>query len=278
MNVLVSIIIPCYNQAQYLAETLDSVLAQTYPHWECIIVNDGSPDHTEEVAQKYCKQDARFAYYYKDNSGVSDTRNYGIKKSKGKYVLPLDADDIIAPTYLEKTTQCLYQNPQAKLVYTLVNFFGEKECLFDLPAYDYNSLISQNLIVCTCLFKKEDYDKTIGYNSNMIHGLEDWDFLISLLGPEDIVLRIDEVLFYYRIKSVSRSTGLDPKYRETRMQIVANHPDVYENQIDNFLEYLDYGVDYKQKYLQIRSSHAYRLGKLLLKPFSWIRRILGKRK
>ena len=57
-NVLVSVIVPCYNQAQYLAETLDSVLAQTYPYWECIIVNDGSLDNTEEIAQKYCAKDS----------------------------------------------------------------------------------------------------------------------------------------------------------------------------------------------------------------------------
>ena len=67
MNPLVSIIVPCYNQAQYLPETLDSVLAQTYPYWECIIVNDGSPDNTEEIAKHYCEKDNRFKYLFKEN-------------------------------------------------------------------------------------------------------------------------------------------------------------------------------------------------------------------
>ena len=72
-NKKVSIIIPCYKQAQFLIETLESVLSQTYPHWECIIVNDGSPDNTEEIAQRYCELDNRFIYLAKTNSGLADT-------------------------------------------------------------------------------------------------------------------------------------------------------------------------------------------------------------
>ena len=77
-NPLVSIIVPCYNQAQYLPETLDSVLAQTYPYWECIIVNDGSPDNTEEIAKHYCEKDSRFKYVYKENGGLSSARNVSL--------------------------------------------------------------------------------------------------------------------------------------------------------------------------------------------------------
>ena len=62
---LVSVIVPCYNYAQFLGEALDSVIAQTYANWECIIINDGSPDNTEEVALKYCEKDTRFKYFYK---------------------------------------------------------------------------------------------------------------------------------------------------------------------------------------------------------------------
>ena len=86
MSFLVSIIVPCYNQAQYLPETLQSVLDQTYTNWECIIVNDGSPDATEAVAQEWCEKDHRFIYLKKENGGLSSARNAGLKIAKGDYI------------------------------------------------------------------------------------------------------------------------------------------------------------------------------------------------
>lgn len=98
---LISVIVPCYNQAQFLDECLQSVLEQTYQNWECIIVNDGSPDNTEEVALEWTKKDVRFIYLKKDNGGLSSARNAGIEKAKGEWILPLDCDDKIGNQYLE---------------------------------------------------------------------------------------------------------------------------------------------------------------------------------
>lgn len=92
---LISVIVPCYNQAQYLDECLQSVLDQTYTDWECIIVNDGSPDHTEEIAKKWVEKDTRFIYLSKENGGLSDARNYGLKQARGAYVWFIDGDDYI---------------------------------------------------------------------------------------------------------------------------------------------------------------------------------------
>ena len=86
MNPKVSVIVPCYNQAQFLAETLDSVLAQTHENWECIIVNDGSTDNTETVAMDYCDRDKRFVYLKKENGGLSSARNAGLDIAQGDYV------------------------------------------------------------------------------------------------------------------------------------------------------------------------------------------------
>lgn len=74
----VSIIVPCYKQAEFLPETLDSVLSQTYSNWECIIVNDGSPDNTEEIAKIYQSKDTRIKYLFKNNEGIAIARNTGI--------------------------------------------------------------------------------------------------------------------------------------------------------------------------------------------------------
>src|SRR5690554_3213021 len=98
---LISIIVTCYNQASYIDETLNSVLNQTYQNWECIIVNDGSTDTTEEVVSKWLKKDNRFQYIASTNKGVSNARNVGIEKAMGTYILPLDGDDVFGTHYVE---------------------------------------------------------------------------------------------------------------------------------------------------------------------------------
>ena len=98
---LISVVIPAYNAGQFLDETLESVLSQTYENWECIIVNDGSTDNTESVAKKWCEKDSRFRLTNKENGGLSSARNWGIKESKAEYIAFLDADDILTSDSLE---------------------------------------------------------------------------------------------------------------------------------------------------------------------------------
>lgn len=275
MHGLVSVIVPCYKQAEYLPETLDSVLSQTYSNWECIIVNDGSPDNTEDIAHRYCKKDDRFHYLSQPNQGLSMARNNGIKASEGCFVLPLDADDLIAPTYIAKAVACFDEHPETKLVYCKAEKFGKENGYWDLPEYDYEKFIWNNCIFCTAMFRRSDYDQTIGYNPNMVHGEEDWDFWLSLLNREDSVHRIDEVLFYYRIKVESRSTVLlDQHFEESRNQLCKNHPEIYEGYYHWLFSYLDDKGEIRRlngELNQVRSSLAYRIGKLLLKPFAWFR-------
>ena len=132
-NPLVSVIIPCFNQARYVSETLESVQQQTFTDFECIVVNDGSTDDSLLKIKAFCEDDTRFRYIDKPNEGVSVARNTAIRQSKGKFLLPLDADDKIAPTYLEKTVTYLKQHPEVKLVCTNTRLFGAKNVDYDLP-------------------------------------------------------------------------------------------------------------------------------------------------
>lgn len=111
MSSKVSIIVPCYNQAQYLDEALQSIVDQTYTDWECIIVNDGSPDRTEEVARSWEAKDPRFVYVYQENGGVSSARNLGIQMAKAEFLLTLDADDKYEATFLEKAMTVVLNHP-----------------------------------------------------------------------------------------------------------------------------------------------------------------------
>jgi glycosyltransferase involved in cell wall biosynthesis len=101
MSVNITVIVPCYNQAAYLDEALQSVLNQTYLYWECIIVNDGSTDQSEVKAKEWTEKDHRFKYFYQKNSGLCSARNFGIKKAQGEFILPLDADDKLGENYLK---------------------------------------------------------------------------------------------------------------------------------------------------------------------------------
>ena len=272
----VSIIVPCYKQAVYLPETLDSVLLQSYSNWECIIINDGSPDNTDEVAQQYVNRDTRFKYFKQQNRGLSTARNIGIEKSRGEYILPLDADDLIGPTYLEKAVSHFELFPETKLVYCKAELFGAQKMYWDLPTYDYDSFIWENCIFCSAVYRRRDYDQTLGYNVNMVHGNEDWDFWLSLLKKEDIVYCVDEILFYYRIKESSRSTELGKFYLEENLvQLYNNHPEIYDSYRDRIVIYhhaLNEVSELKNDLSRIKKSRAYRLGKFLLRPLSLFRK------
>lgn len=268
---MVSIIIPCYKKAQYLSATLDSVLNQAYSNWECIIVDDGSPDNTSVIAADYCIKDSRFKYLYQDNAGVSAARNKGILASVGKYVLPLDADDLISVDYVAKAVEYLESHQECKLVYPMVQFFGTVNGLFELPDYSYEEELWKNLIVCSAVYRRQDYDETDGYNENMKTGYEDWDFWLTFLKQNDIVKRLDFVGLYYRQLNESRNLEAICMNDELCRQIVANHHKLYEPYFDSIINFHEEARFYKDELKRVKSSMAYRLGEAISKPYRKIR-------
>ena len=123
-NILVSIIIPVYNGEKYIADTIQSVIDQTYKNWELIIVDDGSTDNTADVVKQF--NDSRISYIKKNNTGVSDTRNLGAMISKGEILCFLDADDIWLPENLEKKVEKLITEPKGVLVYSSMFLWDER--------------------------------------------------------------------------------------------------------------------------------------------------------
>ena len=112
-NPFVSIIIPSFNRASLIGETLESVIKQTYQNWECIVIDDGSTDYTGELLEFYSKKDSRFKIYYRPNNrpnGASSCRNYGFEKSKGDYIQFLDSDDNISNDKLSNQIKLLENN------------------------------------------------------------------------------------------------------------------------------------------------------------------------
>lgn len=258
---LVSIIVPCYNQACFLPETLESVIRQTYTEWECIIVNDGSKDNTEEVSLSYTKKDNRIKYIYQENKGLSAARNTGISISKGKYILPLDSDDLIKDSYIEKAVSILGNDDDIEIVYARAGLFGAMTGEWKLTDYSLENILGQNCIYCSALYRRTTYDAVGGYKTNMIYGFEDWDFWLSIIenNEKTKIHRIDEILFLYRVRknSMARSMDTDKIYK-MRKQIWCNHKSLYAN---NF-----YSPIHSFEYYSVRNSLEYKLGSLLLKP------------
>lgn len=208
---LISIITPMYNAEKYIRETIDSVLAQAYPHWEMIIVDDGSTDNSYNIVNDYIQKDSRINLYERDRlpKGASTSRNIGIKKSKGDYIIFLDADDILFPTCLENRLETMKKEDNPDFCVFQMNMMsGDKE--FDgkhlthkSENYLYDFITSKFSWTVTCPIWKADFlkEKLTGFDENFIR-LEDPELHIRALLLEDV-----------RFKVFSESEYLDCSYR-----------------------------------------------------------------
>ena len=258
---LISIIVPCFNQAQYLDECLQSVLDQTYENWECIIVDDGSSDNTQALVHKWIAEDLRFSYYKKENGGVATARNLGLKISKGDWILPLDGDDKIENTYLQLAAEKIDEGYD--LVYCRAKYFEAETEEFILPDYSFEKLLKSNIIFCSAIFNKKKLG-VVRYDEEMKDGLEDWDFWISYLSNDNInVIKLNEILFHYRIKSSSRNHIInndEKKMNKTKMYVLNKHYAVYFKTFGDLLELLTKLSTLKKEnahYKRIVSSKKY---------------------
>jgi len=249
---IVSVIMPCYNHGQYLPEAVGSVFAQTCSNFEIIIINDGSTDPaTNQLLQDY--RHPLVTVIHTENRGPAAARNTGIARSRGKYILPLDADDRIAPTYLEKAIAILDADPAVGIVYSQVEFFGSKTGLFDLPAYQFPQILLGNMICSFSFYRKSDWETVGGYRENMRHGWEDYDFWLSLIELGRKVVQIPESLCFYRQVPNSRSEQLDrDRQLHCYVQLFRNHPTLYSDHIQVlFQQLMDLRQNVQQTHQQL---------------------------
>ena len=247
---IVSVIMPCFNQGRFIEEAVESVLNQTYPSYEIIIINDGSTDiETVRLLQDYDKPTV--SILHTENRGPSAARNIGIQHAKGHYIFPLDADDRIAETYLEKAVATLDGNPNVGIVYSQATLFGEKSGDFDVPSYRFPEILLGNMIFNSSLYRKTDWEKVGGYNENMIWGWEDYDFWLSLLELGREVIQIPEKLYFHREVPNSRSQKMTQDYWiKCHTQIFRNHPNLYADHMDVVFRHL---VELRQ---DVTETHA----------------------
>ena len=275
---LVSVIVPCYKQAEFLPEALSCVLAQTCPDWECIIINDGSPDNTEAVAQSWLAKDARFKYLQQENQGPSAARNNAIRHSSGKYILPLDADDRVGAGYLSDAVAALEQDAELTLVYSRVSFCGEKHGEWELPDYSPSELLVRNMIFNSAIFRRADFDRVGGYDESFREGHEDWEFWISLLCPDGKVLKLPEIYYFYRVRDCSRQHSLSAgQISDCGLRFYEKHKDMYLRFHGSPQQCLIENQRLQEDWAALMKSPRMKLANLLFTPVDLLRALRSKR-
>ncbi len=214
MRPLVSVIIPMYNAAPYIRQTILSVLNQTYNHLEVIVMNDGSKDNSEQEVLQLQKEDSRVTYHYKPNSGVSDTRNKGIDLCNGEYIAFLDADDVWLPDNLEKKVNAINETGK-QWVFSLHESIDENNRQLDVSMSNFrpynvvdNLLLWEGDVVpgpCSnIVVKKEFLGQDIRFDTSL-SSPADRDICLQL-GSKGEPFFINEKLWQYRLHSQSMTS------------------------------------------------------------------------
>lgn len=236
MRPLVSVIVPIYNAAPYLRETLDSIVASTYRPMEVIMVDDGSKDDSLQIAQDFCALHPECRVISQPNQGVSVARNNAIRHAQGQYILPVDADDKIANTLIEKAVQVIENNDDIRVVGCRCWMFGAVDKEWKLPPFSHALLARKNMIPATALYRKADWERCGGYCEEEIYR-EDWDFWLSMMELGGSFYQLNEVLLYYRITSDSRRTLAKGKKRIIVDAINRRHPAYMQRYLGGPLHY-----------------------------------------
>lgn len=223
---LVSVVMPCFNQGRFIAEAIASVHAQSAGDVEIVVVEDCSTDGvTRDIVRALSCARTR-TILHDVNRGVSAARNTGIRAARGVYVLPLDADDLIAPGFIAGTL-ALVESGRADVAYTRVRYFGTRDEECAVEPFSVRSMLRHNLVVNTALYRKSAWAEVGGYASAMQAGWEDWDFWLSLLEKGNRFARIEEPLFLYRQHGPSRSDSANEARHRLRETIFARHRELY---------------------------------------------------
>ncbi len=227
---LVSAVIATYNRRQYVQQAIESVLNQTYPHFELIVIDDGSTDGTGSLIQE--KYGERIHYIYQENSGRSEARNHGMDVSKGKYIAFLDSDDMWKPEKLAHQIAFMEQHPEYELTHTFVDDvrgdIGETDVAYTAwmttlyrqaikQGYTYLSMSRRCIMFWSTVIVRSMVAKSIGPLDASIDGYEDWDWylhasLVTQIGT------LEEPLTWYRIHSENTTTEQFHKAQVTLAQ------------------------------------------------------------
>ncbi len=234
-SAIISIIIPCYNYARFLPDAVASVLAQTCSDWELIVVDDGSTDATAITARQLMAlhPDRRIRVFQQPNAGPAAARNTGAERAIGSYLLFLDADDMLAPTLLERATAILREQHDVGFVYSGMRLFGQDHHEWPSAAFDLRRLALDNYVLPHALVRRVAWEQVGGFDTaRSLWGFEDWDFWLRVATSGWRGWHIAAPLVFYRRHGHSLSDGVQREYAwNVRAQLIRKHPRLYSRRL-----------------------------------------------
>lgn len=267
---LISIVIPCYNDAQYVEQAVESALNQTYTNIEVIVVDDGSNQETKAVLKKLESKITKLIT--QENQGQSTARNIGIKEANGEYILVLDSDDYFEPTFCEKAIDVL-KNRDVKLVTCYTKRFNNYYCDNHYPqGGDLKDFLMYNQATGSVMFRKIECIAVGGYDETMRYGFEDWEFYIRLLKKGGYAFVIPEFLFHYRLKENSTTSRANKIKYQLQYFIYLKHKASYVLYFQDFITHLLIRIE-REEIEKIKNTQRleFKIGKVILAPYRWIK-------
>jgi glycosyltransferase involved in cell wall biosynthesis len=236
-----SIIIPCYNQAKYLKECVDSVSAQTFSDFEILLIDDGSPDNTRDVALELSNLENRLQYLHKPNGGLSSARNFGIAHSKGTYLVFLDSDDSIKPDFLAASYAKL--SGDTDITVTGYSYFNDSLSIHHTVLYDENisfkHIIGGNICPPVSIAIKKSFLDSVDLFDETLNSAEDWDLWIRFFKAGATLAIINQDLANYRVHEHSMSRNAVRMYNA--LKTVAERAVLKDNRLsEEFVHNRDY--------------------------------------
>lgn len=271
----VTVIIPCYNDGQYLMEALQSIYKQTLLPEKIIIVDDGSNTATKKILASINHPLVQIVH--QENKGVSVARNHAISIAQTDYILNLDADDYYEPTFLERAAAILEKDQEVVAVSSYCRIFRAQTTIeiIEPQGGSLKNFIVKNQSRASAMFTKKAWLTVGGFDEKMKEGYEDWEFWIAILKLGGTIHVIQEVLSHYRIKKVSRDQNALKMYDfELRKYIFLKHREVYEMHLDFYIsELLRQNSLLRNSVHKAKKSIDFTIGEFILRPLRAIKKI-----
>lgn len=269
---VVSIIIPCYNDALYIEQAVKSALEQTYSYKEVIVIDDGSDEETKKVLQKIKPSITKLIT--QENKGQSAARNVGIRAANGEYILILDSDDYFEPTFCEEAIAAFKSDENIAIVTCQANLIfpdGSYHC-FTPKGGNIRNFMYANCALGTSIFRKAYWEKAGGYDETMRKGFEDWEFFIRVTKMGGHAFVIQKPLFNYRKREISTTSRANQIRYELWNYIFTKHRDLYISDFDNFVLFLMNKLKQAEhERLKQYNRIEYKIGFSLLKPLRFMK-------
>lgn len=259
MNPRVSIIIPCYNQGEFLQETLASLKNCPKYLYEVIIVNDGS---TDQFTNNYIKELKRHGYTVleQENKGLAAARNAAIHAASGEFILPLDSDNRIKPGYLTNGIAIMDSDLSIAVVYGNAEYFGGRQGIWNPGKFNLQRLMLSNYIDACALVRRSVLEQVGYYDTGMKYmGWEDWDIWLRIAFAGYKFHHLEKVVWDYRVADNSMSKQVYNSYEKP------NHLEKYVN--DKYPQWMghDYIIEHFVK--RFKASPLKFIQKLIIRAY-----------